>query len=367
MQTRLDELPAPPPGREGWPWTDPSQQTFTEPPGGWPRLTIITPSYQQGAYLEETLRSVLMQGYPNLEFMVFDGGSTDGSYELLERYSPFLTYWTSAPDAGQSDAINQGLARATGAGINWLNSDDFYLPGALFRIGQMLAEQPAVQCIAGRSRYFRADGYARESRGTDVYPSLPKTLGWARIDQPETFFRAEAVAQMGPLNPALHYCMDREWWMRFLLHYGVGPVQRLDALLVNFRLHAASKTVSLGPEFERERDGLFLGLAEAIGATATAATIRSWYPQSPPAAMPPQVPAALFQQRHSEIYAALQYFLLLAASEFYEKMHLEQARRVLRLLDPGPLAAVDRERRTTLLRRSRLPRPLLQLARRFSR
>src|SRR5215203_5523737 len=134
----LDDLPPPPSDRRGWPWTEESVPLPSMAVDGqtWPRISIVTPSFNQAPYLEETIRSVLLQGYPNLEYFVFDGGSTDGSVEILRRYAAFLDGWVSERDKGQSDAINKGLARCTGTIVNWLCSDDLLLPGALFRIAE---------------------------------------------------------------------------------------------------------------------------------------------------------------------------------------------------------------------------------------
>ena len=123
----LGDLPDPG-GRSGWPWTEASPDVDVD---GAPRVTVVTPSYDQGRYLEETLRSVLLQGYPGLEYIVLDGGSTDDSRSILERYDPFLAHWESHPDAGQSDALNRGFQRATGEIIGWVNSDDLLAPGAI--------------------------------------------------------------------------------------------------------------------------------------------------------------------------------------------------------------------------------------------
>ncbi len=136
LPSLLGKLPPPPSGRTGWPWTVesvPPPDAATLP---WPRLTIVMPSYQQAAFVEEGLRSVLLQNYPNLEFIVNDGGSSDGSAEIIARYAPFLAHSQSARDRGQGDAINQGFDRATGDLVGWLNSDDFYLPGALFAVAR---------------------------------------------------------------------------------------------------------------------------------------------------------------------------------------------------------------------------------------
>ena len=136
LPSLLDRLPPPPVGRTGWPWN-----VETTPPTDatgiiWPRITIVMPSYEQATYVEEGFRSVLLQNYPNLEFIVNDGGSRDGSAEIIARYAPYLSHTQSVRDHGQGDAINQGFDRATGEIVGWLNSDDFYLPGALFAVAR---------------------------------------------------------------------------------------------------------------------------------------------------------------------------------------------------------------------------------------
>src|SRR5437870_43541 len=130
---RLRELPPPPKGKTGWPWTEESLQCESSVNDGrrWPRISIVTPSFNQGQFIEETLRSVLLQGYRDLEYLVLDGGSSDNSVEIIKKYSPWLTYWTSQPDAGQSDAINQGLKLASGVFATWINSDDLLCKNAL--------------------------------------------------------------------------------------------------------------------------------------------------------------------------------------------------------------------------------------------
>src|SRR5436190_764759 len=132
---RLVEVAAPPSGKKGWPWTEESSPPPTQasPSRDWPRITIITPSFNQVQFIEETIRSILLQGYPNLEYLVLDGGSTDGSVEIIKKYSRWIDFWRSEPDGGQSAAINSGLKRGNGAYATWINSDDLLCKDALIR------------------------------------------------------------------------------------------------------------------------------------------------------------------------------------------------------------------------------------------
>ena len=156
----LARLPPPPPGRSGWPWTEaPSPLPPRRADGSpWPRISIVTGSHNQGNYLEETLRSVLLQGYPDLEYIVVDGGSGDGSLQIIERYAPFLTHWEEQPDRGQAAALNSGFRRATGEILAFLNSDDTYLPGALARVALAIDERRHRHLVTGRCLFVDSAG-----------------------------------------------------------------------------------------------------------------------------------------------------------------------------------------------------------------
>jgi glycosyltransferase involved in cell wall biosynthesis len=230
----LAALPAPPAGRTGWPWT---VQTAAPPDAGavhWPRITIVTPSYLQAAYVEETLRSVLLQNYPNLEFLVLDGGSTDGSAAIIERYAPHLAYWHSRADRGQGDAINQGFDRATGDILGWLNSDDFLLPGALLAVARAFLGGDADIVYGDALNYFEEDGSLQYWQGHWVRPGFLQFGGL--LSSHATFWRRAVHV---PLWAELNCNVDGELWQRLV------PGRRLRYLplpLGVFRAHAETKS-----------------------------------------------------------------------------------------------------------------------------
>jgi GT2 family glycosyltransferase len=239
----------------------------------WPRVTLITPSFNQGRFLEQTLDSVLSQGYPNLEYMVFDGGSTDGSVGIIERYGKHLSYWESQPDKGQSHAIAKGMERATGELANWLNSDDLLVPRSLERVaGEYLAT--GADLIVGEDDPIDADGQAAGPRFRPDGYAFPDCLrfwtGRFLYHQPCTFFTRESYLRAGGLDTTLHYVMDYDLYCRILAMTGVR-VAYLPHPLSAFRRHEGSKTHTAKPGFLREqressrRQWSFAGL-EADGA-----------------------------------------------------------------------------------------------------
>jgi glycosyltransferase involved in cell wall biosynthesis len=300
-----------------------------------PKITIITPSYNQGKYIEQTICSVLDQGYPNLEYIIIDGGSTDNSVDIIRKYADRLTYWVSERDKGQSDAINKGMRMATGEIVNWLNSDDYYEPKALFHVADAFAN-PRTLAYCGRSRVF-SDHSAYLSNGTDIYPdNLAKTIGWARIDQPETFFRKCVWDAIGLVNESFHYVMDKELWVRFLLKYGQEPVKKDDEQIVHFRIHGQSKTGSQKLKFLSETSDLFYTIAALYGFTDQAAHINALRPSSA---------KELFGYQHSGdralIAQTLQYFLLQTVLEAYAHNDYKLARHASTLIKTSLLEVPD--------------------------
>lgn len=200
------------------------------------------PSLNQGDYIAEAISSVLDQSSADVELIVIDGGSCDNTVDVIKRYARYLSYWVTEPDKGQSDAINKGLARATGEIVNWLNSDDYYNPEVLSEVVQVF-DDPGIHCVCGVTRVFGSKR-DRLKRSYVNQSSLKDTLCNLLIEQPSTFFRAGVFRRLGWLRPDLHYVMDRDLWIRFLAVFGLGSISQIDATVVNFRHHVDSKTVA---------------------------------------------------------------------------------------------------------------------------
>jgi glycosyltransferase involved in cell wall biosynthesis len=211
-----------------------------------PRLSIITPSYNQAAYLEQTIRSVLNQGYPNLEYMVVDGGSTDGSVEIIRRYEDRLAWWVSERDRGQSHAINKGLERATGDVIAWINSDDMYVRGAFEAIARAAQEDPEAGLYYGRCRVVDEKGdleCVRVGSLSTFEEVIDLWRVWWRgrnFVQPEVFWTRAAMDRAGRLREDLNFVMDQEWWAR-LMRTG-ARARFVDADIACFRKQPLQKT-----------------------------------------------------------------------------------------------------------------------------
>lgn len=230
-----------------------------------PKISIVTPSFNQGQFIEETIVSVLNQNYPNLEYIVIDGGSTDNTIDIIKKYKKYITYWVSEPDRGQTHAINKGFKKCTGDVFNWLNSDDYLEPDALFTIGNLFKDKK-TSVLAARER--RVDKHGRElnvSQGTTIYPDLSNTVGRCHLDQASTYFRKSLLNEVFPLSEELHYLMDAHMWMQFLLAYGKGNVKQMDKIIVNFRIHDKSKTVAEKDKFRIDKNSIENSLLNLIG------------------------------------------------------------------------------------------------------
>jgi glycosyltransferase involved in cell wall biosynthesis len=204
-----------------------------------PLVSIITPSYNQASFIRETIESVLSQDYPNVEYIIVDGGSSDGSVEIIQQYSRNLAWWVSEPDQGQTDAINKGFAHASGEILAWLNSDDTYQPSAITQAVEILQAHPEVSLVYGDANFIN-----EQSEIIGRFPSRQTDLrrlfqGFVHIPQQTMFFPAHFWLRVGPLDPEIKFAMDYDLCVRLAK---LAPLLYVPRLWANFRLHGQGKT-----------------------------------------------------------------------------------------------------------------------------
>ena len=220
MGSLLAILPAPSTNKKGWPWTEESDATVYDQNRPYPKISIITPSFNQGAFIEETIRSILLQNYPNLEYIIIDGGSTDNTVDVIKKYEPWLTYWVSEKDRGQSHAINKGLEKCTGEICNWINSDDCLTANSLHHI-QKSFSNAEVLCFCGNA--LVDFGSSKKTpvlfRTSLLDKDINTHLAGCSFAQPASFFRMKAFRCITPLEETLHMNMDMYMWYRFVCLY----------------------------------------------------------------------------------------------------------------------------------------------------
>lgn len=233
----------------------------------WPKISIVTPSYNQGKYIEQTILSVINQNYPNLEYIIIDGGSTDETVSIIRKYEHYITYWVSEKDNGQSHAINKGIEKCTGEIFNWLNSDDWYEPDALFKVAIEFMKDKKVQFVSGFENHIYESGESQVNHGTFLLNELEETIELCQVAQPSTFFTLKSIKDIGGLSNDLHYIMDGDMWVKLLLLKGQNNLKKINKVLVNFRLHQNSKTVSnqVVNNFLYERSSIILDLQLFLG------------------------------------------------------------------------------------------------------
>jgi GT2 family glycosyltransferase len=213
-----------------------------------PLVSIVTPSYNQGRFLEATLRSVLAQDYPNLEYLVVDGASSDDSVAIIRRYADRLTWWVSEEDSGQSEAINKGLRRARGEIVGWLNSDDVYLPGAVTAAVAAFNSNPNAAVIYGDALAIDADGRPFNLMRARQY-SLVDMLAFNIICQPAAFMSRSILEQVEYLNPEYHLLMDQLLWMKLAR---VAPLVHVPQAWASARYHDQAKNRTRGAAYGQE-------------------------------------------------------------------------------------------------------------------
>lgn len=222
-----------------------------------PKISVITPSYNQAKYLEATIRSVLDQGYPNLEYIIIDGGSIDGSVEIIKRYSSQLAYWVSEPDRGQSHAINKGLQIATGEWVGWQNSDDIFYPGSFELLVQTASRSSLYDLIIGDINLIEADSSViRDMRY--VRPTYNALLAEGMVLTNQAAFWQRALHErLGWLDESLHYGFDFEWFLRVLAH--TDKSKHIPSVMGALRYHDETKTSQHQQRFLDEYGNILAG------------------------------------------------------------------------------------------------------------
>ncbi len=259
---RIEELPPPPTGKIGWPWTEQSVPFPEQMLDGseWPRISIVTPSYNQGQFIEETIRSVVLQGYPNLEYIIIDGGSTDNSVEIIKKYETWLSYWISEKDQGQSDAINKGFNRASGKICAYINSDDIYLPNTLGKVALSFFKNRNIKWLASSC----LEGKHLSKENTLWHPQI-KNFSEFVITQTiaqQGVFWVDNIIQKPYFRPDRQFRMDHQFFVEIYLTHGLPYI--LNDTTAFFRQHPDSKTSNLLDLAEKERQMLAIEIMKKV-------------------------------------------------------------------------------------------------------
>lgn len=269
-------LPPAPQARTGWPWTGGTRPSAAVPGGAsWPRVSIVTPSLNQGAFVEEAIRSVLLQDYPHVELIVVDGGSTDGSVDVIRRYAPWLAHWMCERDSGPANALNKGFRLASGDILGFLSADDFLLPGCLARVAREFRRYPGADVVSGHGFLAKASGELGTPIFSDRWDLTRFAYGACVLVQPATFFRRSAFQRVQGFSERTRTTWDMELWADMALTG--STFHAVDEFLAAFRLHAAS--ISGSPELRQQR----LRDAQAVRQKmkgrreATADRLYSWF------------------------------------------------------------------------------------------
>jgi hypothetical protein len=215
------------------------RSTIAAPHVAWPRISLVTPVFNSAKYIERTIQSVLAQNYPNLEYIIVDGGSTDGTIDIIRQYQDRLTGWISEPDHGMYDALNKGFARTTGEIMGWISATDLYHVGGLAVVGSVFTDLPKVEWITGRTTIFNEAGMTTVVLDTPHWSRFRFLAGANRyIQQESTFWRRSLWQRAGSrVDDSRRYAADFELWVRFFRYAQLHPV---DALIGGFRVHGDS-------------------------------------------------------------------------------------------------------------------------------
>jgi len=222
------------------------------------KVSIVTPSYNQGEFVGQTIQSVIDQYCPNLEYIIIDGGSLDDSVETIKKYEKELKYWISEQDRGQSHAINKGLVNASGDIFNWLCSDDYFEPGALNAVAHAF-EDPETRLVSARFNLVNVEDPCakRVCDSIRIDDTLEKTFARIVMSQPAVFWRLGDIKLFGGINERLHYLMDLELILKYLLYYGTDGIKCIDDVIVSYRIHPSSKTAKKMDHTKMRPDSAF--------------------------------------------------------------------------------------------------------------
>jgi glycosyltransferase involved in cell wall biosynthesis len=241
----LRKLPLPPVDKTGWPWTEESAQLPDAMPDGspWPKISIVTPSFNQGQFIEETIRSVLLQGYPDMEYIIIDGGSKDDSMDIIKKYEQWLAYWISESDRGQTEAINKGFRKATGRIYAFINSDDYYEINAFKTVAQKYHDNMDIHLVVGECNCFDRHGTSDifKPRWPDNASHFLKPFS-STFAQPAAFWTSHIYREVDGFDESFNYCFDQEFYMKLALHCVTPKI--INSCLAYFRNHDNSKSMS---------------------------------------------------------------------------------------------------------------------------
>jgi glycosyltransferase involved in cell wall biosynthesis len=219
-----------------------------------PDFTIVTPVLNQVQHIEKCILSVLEQDC-DVQYIIIDGGSTDGTVDIIRKYESRISFWVSEPDSGQSHAINKGLKLAKGTFFNWLNADDQLTPNALKSVLEIASEE--TQVIIGKCEHIDENGNQVAVGGAKIWDSLEATLGNYSMGQPSVFHKTSLVKELNGMNENLHFCMDMDLWFRFLITNGQENISEIDETLSLFLVHSGSKSVESANDMRDEKYGVF--------------------------------------------------------------------------------------------------------------
>lgn len=280
-----------------------------------PEFSIITPVLNQASTIEKCIESVAAQPV-DVEHIILDGGSTDGTTDIIRKHEDKLAFWVSEPDRGQSHAINKGLERVSGTWFNWLNADDRLTENALQTV--LKTAKSDTQVVVGKCKHINTDGETIAEGSARIWDSLEATLGNYSMGQPSVFYRTEIVKQLGGLNENLHLCLDMDLWFRFLLKFGQDQIQTTDVILSEFLIHHEAKSSSQAEKMRAEKYGIYHALLSNFELPQSLNQFLSDFPI--PESVNYKLPIGLDQE---ELLANFTWHLMVEA---YQKREMEKCR-----------------------------------------